>query len=271
MNASSTPGAVVIGGVGEGLGLALSHRFARAGHPVVMLARTQEKLDRFAEQIRASGGAAEGLTVDIRDENEVITVYENVMAVHGNLSAAIFNGGANYRKPILETNSDVFEKVWRLACYGAFVFGREAARHMVPHGRGTILFTGATASMRGSAQFAAFAAAKFGARGNAQSMARELGPRGIYVASIIIDGGIDMPAIHRRYEAMGKTAPTDGLLSPAAIAETYYQIHLQQRTAWTMETEVRPYCETFRIRPGWLECPRLTPFSNTGPAGFNGA
>ena len=175
----------------------------------------------------------------------MITVFENVMARHGTLAVAIFNGGANHRKPILEITGDVFEKVWRLACYGAFVFGREAARHMVPQGRGTILFTGATASMRGGAQFAAFAAAKFGTRAIAQSMARELGPKGIHVASVIIDGGIDMPAIHRRYEAMGKTAPPDGLLRPAAIAETYYQIHAQQRSAWTMETEVRPYCETF--------------------------
>jgi NAD(P)-dependent dehydrogenase (short-subunit alcohol dehydrogenase family) len=240
-----TDGAVVIGGVGEGLGLALAHRFARAGHSVVMLARTQEKLDRFAEQIRAEGGEAEGLTADIRDEKQMIAVFENVMARHGTIAVAIFNGGANHRKPILEITGDVFEKVWRLACYGAFVFGREAARHMVPHGRGTILFTGATASMRGGAQFAAFAAAKFGARAIAQSMARELGPKGIHVASVIIDGGIDMPAIHRRYEAMGKTAPPDGLLSPSAIAETYYQIHAQQRSAWTMETEVRPYCEAF--------------------------
>jgi NAD(P)-dependent dehydrogenase (short-subunit alcohol dehydrogenase family) len=245
MNASSSPGAVVIGGVGEGLGLALSRRFARAGHPVVMLARTQEKLDRFAEQIDADGGEAEGLAADIRDEGRMTTVFENVMARHRTLATAIFNGGANHRKPILEISGDVFEKVWRLACYGAFVFGREAARHMVPQGHGTILFTGATASMRGGAQFAAFAAAKFGSRAIAQSMARELGPKGIHVASVIIDGGIDMPAIHRRYEAMGKTAPPDGLLSPAAIAETYYQIHAQQRSAWTMETEVRPYCERF--------------------------
>jgi len=245
MNASPASGAVVIGGVGEGLGLALSHRFARAGHPVVMLARTPEKLDRFAAQIRAGGGAAEGLPADIRDEIQMITVFEDVMARHGSLAAAIFNGGANYRKSILETSGEVFEKVWRLACYGAFIFGREAARHMVPLGHGTILFTGATASMRGGAHFAAFAAAKFGARAIAQSMARELGPRGIHVASAIIDGGIDMPAIHRRYAALGKTAAADALLDPAAIAETYYQIHLQPRSAWTMETEVRPYCETF--------------------------
>jgi NAD(P)-dependent dehydrogenase (short-subunit alcohol dehydrogenase family) len=146
---------------------------------------------------------------------------------------------------VLEITGDVFEKVWRLACFGAFVFGREAARHMVPHSAGTILFTGATASLRGGAQFAAFAAAKFGARAIAQSMARELGPKGIQVASVMIDGGIDMPAIRRRYEAAGKTVAPDLLLNPAAIAETYYQIHKQHRSAWTMETEVRPYCEPF--------------------------
>jgi len=245
MSSSLSPGVVVIGGVGEGLGFALSARFARAGHPVVMLARTQDKLDRFAEQIRGDGGTALGLAVDVRDEHQIITAFEQVVDRHGRLAAAIFNAGANHRKPALEITGDVFEKVWRLACFGAFVFGREAARHMLPNGAGTILFTGATASLRGGPQFAAFAAAKFGARAVAQSLAREFGPKGIHVASVVIDGGIDMPAIHRRYEAMGKTAPPDGLLNAHAIAETYFQIHTQHRSAWTMETEVRPYCETF--------------------------
>ena len=245
MSTSPSPGAAVIGGVGEGLGLALAARFARAGHPVVMLARTQDKLDRFADAIRGEGGIASGLATDVRDEDKMIAAFEHVVERHGVIAAAIFNAGANHRKPVLEITGDVFEKVWRLACFGAFVFGREAARHMVPHGAGTILFTGATASLRGGAQFAAFAAAKFGARAIAQSMARELGPRGIHVASIMIDGGIDMPASHRRYEAAGKTAPPDGLLSPSVIAETYFQIHQQHRSAWTMETEVRPYCEPF--------------------------
>ncbi len=241
----------VIGGVGEGLGLALSQRFARAGHSVVMLARTQEKLDRFAEQIRADGGKGEGMTADIRDEQQMIAVFENVLARHGTLTAAIFNGGANHRKPILgnirrrlRRKSGALGLLWRGSCYS----DERRPRHMVPQGHGTILFTGATASIarRRAPVLAAFAAAKFGARAvAAKSMARELGPKGIHVASIIIDGGIDMPAIHRRYEAMGKTAPPDGLLSAAAIAETYYQIHAQQRSAWTMETEVRPYCETF--------------------------
>jgi len=245
MSSSLSRGVVVIGGVGEGLGFALSTRFARAGHPVVMLARTQDKLDQFAERIRGDGGTALGLAVDVRDEQQVIAAFEQAVDRHGKLAVGIFNAGANHRKPALEITGDMFEKVWRLACFGAFVFGREAARHMLPHGAGTILFTGATVSLRGGAQFAAFAAAKFGARAVAQSLAREFGPKGIHVASVVIDGGIDMPAIHRRYEAMGKTAPPDGLLNAHAIAETYFQIHAQHRSAWTMETEVRPYCETF--------------------------
>jgi NAD(P)-dependent dehydrogenase (short-subunit alcohol dehydrogenase family) len=245
MSTSSSLGAVVIGGVGEGLGFALAARFARAGHPVVMLARTQDKLDGFADTIRREGGTASGLATDVRDENKIKAVFEHVVEHHGLLAAAIFNAGANHRGPVLEITGDMFEKVWRLACFGAFVFGREAARHMVPRGIGTILFTGATASLRGGAQFAAFAAAKFGTRAIAQSMARELGPKGIHVASVMIDGGIDMPAIHRRYQAAGKTPPPDGLLSPAAIAEAYFQIHQQHRSAWTMETEIRPYCEPF--------------------------
>ena len=245
MSTSPSPGAVVIGGVGEGLGFALAARFARAGHPVVMLARTQAKLDRFADTIRGAGGLASGLATDVRDENKIKAVFEHVVERHGVLAAAVFNAGANHRAPVLEITGAMFEKVWRLASFAAFVFGREAARHMVQRGAGTILFTGATASLRGGAQFAAFAAAKFGARAIAQSMARELGPKGIHVASVMIDGGIDMPAIHRRYEAAGKTAPSDGLLNPTAIAETYYHIHQQPRSAWTMETEIRPYCEPF--------------------------
>lgn len=238
-------GAAIIGGVGEGLGFALSTRLARAGYPVIMLARTQEKLDEFADKIREDGGTATGLATDVRDEKQVVAAFEQAVQRHGTLAVAVFNAGANHRKPLLEITGDMFEKVWRLACFGAFVFGREAARHMVPRGEGTILFTGATASVRGGAQFAAFAAAKFGVRAIAQSMARELGPRGIHVASVIIDGGIDMPAMHRRYEAAGKVAEPGGLLSPDAVAEAYFQIHSQHRSAWTMEADLRPYCETF--------------------------
>ena len=191
------------------------------------------------------GGSAIGLPTDVRDEQQVIGAFEQAVARYGHVSAAIFNAGANHRSPILEITGEMFEKVWRLGCFAGFVFGREAARHMVPRGEGTILFTGATASIRGGAQFAAFASAKFGIRAIAQSMARELGPKGVHVASVVIDGGIDMPAIHRRYAAAGRAVTEDSLLKPDAIAETYWQIHAQHRTAWTMETEVRPFAETF--------------------------
>lgn len=242
---SGLPGAVVIGGVGEGLGLALATRFAAAGHPIVMLARSAERLAAFEQKIAAAGGKAWGHPTDVRDEQQVTALFENVAAEHGRIDAAIYNAVAQHRKPLLEISGDTFEKVWRLGCFGAFVFGREAVRHMLPHRQGTIIFTGATASVRGGANFAAFAAAKFGTRAVAQSMAREFGPQGIHIASVVIDGGIDMPEIHRRYAASGRTAPEDGLLAPSAIAETYYQIHRQHRSAWTMETEVRPYCEKF--------------------------
>jgi len=238
-------GAVVVGGVGEGLGFAVSSRFAEAGHPVVMLARSAENLEPLSRQIQGQGGTAVGRPIDLRDEEQVVAALQETQNKFGRIDAAIYNAGAQHRKPMLEISGSTFEKVWRLGCFGAFVFGREAVRHMLPAGRGTVLFTGATASMRGGAEFAAFAAAKFGVRAIAQSMAREFGPRGIHVASIAIDGGIDMPAIHRRYAAAGKSIDREGLLSPAAIAETYYQIHMQHRSAWINETELRPFGEKF--------------------------
>ena len=244
-NSAKAKGAVIVGGVGEGLGFAVSARFAAAGHPVVMLARSAEKLEQLARRIGERGGTAVGRATDLREEEQIVTAFEEVHSLYGRIDAAIYNAGAQHRKPLLEVTGTTFEKVWRLGCFGAFVFGREAVRHMLPQGRGTVLFTGATASMRGGPQFAAFAAAKFGVRAIAQSMAREFGPQGIHVASVVIDGGIDMPAIHQRYAAAGRAISEDSLLSPAAIAETYYQIHVQHRSAWTNETELRPFKETF--------------------------
>jgi NAD(P)-dependent dehydrogenase (short-subunit alcohol dehydrogenase family) len=238
-------GAVVVGGVGEGLGFALAARFAAAGHPVVMLARSAERLGVFAQKIAASGGIAQGRAIDLREEEQVNALFDDVATEFGNIDAAIYNAGAQHRKPLLEITGLAFEKVWRLACFGAFVFGREAVRHMLPQGNGTIIFTGATASVRGGPAFAAFAAAKFGERAVAQSMAREFGPQGIHIASVIIDGGIDMPEIRRRYAAAGKVITEDALMAPSAIAETYYQIHRQHRSAWTNETELRPFAEKF--------------------------
>jgi NAD(P)-dependent dehydrogenase (short-subunit alcohol dehydrogenase family) len=158
---------------------------------------------------------------------------------------AVFNAGANFRSSILDTPAEMFEKIWRLGCYAGFLFGREAARRMMPRGRGTILFTGATASMRGSAQFAAFAAAKGGLRQVAQSMARELGPRNIHVAHVVIDGVIDNRRSRERMADYVKSLPADGLLATDAIAELFWQIHVQPRSAWTFEADLRPWAERF--------------------------
>jgi NAD(P)-dependent dehydrogenase (short-subunit alcohol dehydrogenase family) len=238
-------GSAVVAGVGEGLGSAVARRFAAAGYNAVMWARSEDKVKGYAEQIRAKGGQATGMKVDVRVEQEVTDAFVRIEREHGPVEVAVFNAGAQHRKPLLEISADQFEKVWRLGCLGGFVFGREAIRHMLPRKRGTVLYTGATSALRGGANFAAFAATKFGLRAVAQSMAREFGPQGIHVATVIVDGAIDMPAIHQRFGDRIKDLPPDGLLNPDAIAQTYFQLHQQQRSAWSLEVDVRPYCEKF--------------------------
>lgn len=240
-----TKGIAVVAGVGEGLGSAIARRFAAGGCKTVMWARNDEKLNGYAERIQAGGGEALGMKVDVRVEQEVVDAMARIEREHGAIEAAIFNAGAQHRKPLLEITADQFEKVWRLGCLGGFVFGREAVRHMLPRGRGSVLFTGATSALRGGANFAAFAATKFGLRAVAQSMAREFGPGGIHVATVIVDGAVDMPAIHQRFGESLKNLPPDGLLNTDAVAETYFQLHRQQRSAWSHEVDVRPYCEKF--------------------------
>jgi NAD(P)-dependent dehydrogenase (short-subunit alcohol dehydrogenase family) len=174
----------------------------------------------------------------------VIALFDRVEK-RGAVEVAIFNAGANFRASILDTPAEMFEKVWRLGCYAGFLFGREAARRMVARGKGTILFTGATASVRGAAQFAAFAAAKGGLRQVAQSMARELGPKGIHVAHVVIDGMIDNRRTRERMAERVSDLALDGMLATDAIAELYWQIHAQPRSAWTFEADVRPWAEKF--------------------------
>src|SRR6185503_19973722 len=200
-------GIALVGGAGEGLGAALGRRFAKGGYDVLLSSRSQ------------------GERADLREESEVVDLFDRVEK-HGPIEVAVFNPGANFRAPIAESPAEMFEKVWRLSCYAGFLFGREAARRMLTRGKGTILFTCATASMRGAAQFAAFAAAKGGLRQVAQSMARELGPKSIHVAHVVIDGVI------------ARKGPQDGMLSTDAIAELFWQIHAQPRSAWTFEADV---------------------------------
>lgn len=200
----------LIGGAGEGLGAALGRRFSNT-YEVVLSSRTQ------------------GERADLREESQVIELFDRVEK-RGPIEVAIFNAGANFRASIVDTPAEMFEKVWRLGCYAGFLFGREAARRMVARGKGTILFTGATASIRGSANFAAFAAAKGGLRQVAQSMARELGPKGIHVGHVVIDGRI---------------GHGDNMLAPDAIADLYWQLHAQPRSAWAFEADLRPWSEKF--------------------------
>jgi NAD(P)-dependent dehydrogenase (short-subunit alcohol dehydrogenase family) len=211
----------------------------------VLVARSANRLARIAGEIESAGGRGIARVADLREESAVAKLFDDVEAEVGPIGVAVFNTGANYRASILDTPADMFDKIWRLGCYAGFLVGREAARHMVPRGQGTILFTGATASLRGAAQFAAFAAAKGGLRQVAQSMARELGPQGIHVASVIIDGMIDSQRVRERFPERVAQLPEDGMLKPAEIAEIYYQLHAQPRSAWSFEVDLRPYAERF--------------------------
>jgi NAD(P)-dependent dehydrogenase (short-subunit alcohol dehydrogenase family) len=235
---SVTPIALV-GGAGVGLGAALGRRFAAAGFRTCLASRS---LDRLEQLVQPFNGLAE--PCDLREEGEVIALFDR-LEKQGPVQVAVFNAGANWRGSILDTPADLFEKVWRLACYAGFLFGREAARRMVPRGRGTILFTGATASVRGSSQFAAFAAAKGGLRQVAQSMARELGPKGIHVAHVVVDGLIDNPRTRERMGGRVKDLPEDGMMATDALAELFFQLHAQPRNAWTFEADARPWAEKF--------------------------
>jgi len=239
------PNVALVADVGDGLGGAVARRFARAGHPTVLVARNAERLARIAGEIAQAGGRGIAYVADLREEAAVAKLFDDVEAEIGPIDVAVFNTGANYRASILDTPADMFEKVWRLGCYAGFLVGREAARHMVPRGQGTIIFTGATASVRGAAHFAAFAAAKGGLRQVAQAMARELGAQGIHVASVIIDGMIDSPRVRERFAERIAELPPNGVLAPADIAEVYWQLHEQPRSAWSFEVDVRPWAEKF--------------------------
>jgi NAD(P)-dependent dehydrogenase (short-subunit alcohol dehydrogenase family) len=237
---------VAVIGAGDFIGAAIARRFAAEGYLVYAGRRNGEKLSPLVAEIEAAGGRCVGLTLDARDEGQVAR-FLNAADAAAPLEVCIFNVGANVNVPILETTERVFRKVWEMACFGGFLAGREAARLMLPRGRGSIFFTGATASLRGGLGFAAFASAKFGLRAVAQSMARELGPQNIHVAHLVIDSGVDTAWVRQmRADRTGGAAPEpDALMAPASIAETYWQLHQQTRDAWTHELDLRPYGERF--------------------------
>ena len=233
-------------GAGDYIGSAIARRFAREGYTVVAGRRNGDKLAALKSEIEAEGGTCVTKAVDARNEEDVKT-FLDLAEETGPLEVCIFNPGANVNFPILETTERVFRKVWEMACYGGFLTGREAARLMLPHGKGTILFTGATASLRGGIGYAAFASAKFGLRAVAQSMARELGPKNIHVAHLLIDGGVDSEAIRKRMRSrMGDAVdslPPNTLIQTKAVAEAFWALHVQPPHGWTHELDLRTSIE----------------------------
>jgi NAD(P)-dependent dehydrogenase (short-subunit alcohol dehydrogenase family) len=240
-------GSVAIVGAGDFIGAAIARRFATGGYAVHGGRRQGDKLDPLAEEIGAAGGRFTGHTLDARNE-ESVAQFLAAADAEAPLELCIFNVGANVRFPLVDTTERVFRKVWEMACYGGFLTGREAARRMLVHGRGSIMFTGATASLRGGSGYAAFASAKAGLRALAQSMARELGPQNIHVAHLVIDAGVDTAFVRERLAAAhGADAeiPAGALMEPSSIAETYWQLHHQPRDAWTHELDLRPFGENW--------------------------
>lgn len=237
----------VLVGAGDAIGAAVARRFAKGGYTVCICRREAAKSQQLLDELTSAGLKIHAFSVDARQEAEVQALFARIEKEIGPIEVCLFNAGSNVNKPLIETTEKLFFKAWELACYAGFLVGREAARVMVPRGRGTILFTGATASLRGGKGFAAFAAAKFGLRGVAQAMARELGPKNIHVVHLIIDAAVDSEAIHARMKAASgieaRDIPPDSLTKTASIAEAYWFAHQQSRDGWTHELDLRPASE----------------------------
>jgi NAD(P)-dependent dehydrogenase (short-subunit alcohol dehydrogenase family) len=243
------PVAIVFGvGAERGLGAALCRRFAAEGHHVLVAGRTAEKLERVVATIRNQGGSAQAVIVDVTSEADVVHAFDRAFSPEAGLERpdlVVYNAGNNKKLDFRELSAELFENFWRVGCFGGFLVGRESARRMAPLARGTILFTGASGSLRGKPGFAHFAVAKAGLRMISQSMAREFGPLGIHVAHVVIDGGIDGDRLRRgRPDAITERGE-DGLLGIDAIADTYWHLHRQARSAWAQEVDLRPFKETF--------------------------
>jgi|TARA_B110000438_G_C15819544_1_gene653703 NAD(P)-dependent dehydrogenase (short-subunit alcohol dehydrogenase family) len=243
----SNPVCLIVG-AGDYIGAAIARRFAAGGYTVCLGRRNGEKSAALVKEINDSGGQAHGFTLDAREETQIEERFAMIENEIGPLEIVISNPGGNVNFPIRETTERVFYKVWKMACLTGFLSGREAAKYMVPRKKGTILFTGATASVRGGSGFGAFASAKFALRGLAQSMARELGPQNIHVAHLIIDAGVDTAFVKERLEARGinrDELPEDTLMNPKSVGEAYWMLHNQTRDAWTHEMDLRPFAENF--------------------------
>ncbi len=234
---------------GDGIGAAVARRFARGGLHVVIVRRSIENAAALVAEIEEAGGIATVLASDVRDEDEVVELFGHVEREIGTIEVCVYNGGANTAVPLVETSGKLFRKVWELGCFGAFLAAREAAKVMLPRGRGTILFSGATSGIRGKSTYTAFSAAKFGMRSIAESAAKELGPQGIHVAHLMIDGGIESADIARlfreRADVDTSKLPEDTLMNPDDLAEAYWFLYNQPRNCWTNELNLRSH------RTGW--------------------
>jgi len=238
--------AVVVGASARaGTGGALARRFAHEGLHTFIAGRTEEKIAALADDIRGAGGTATPVVTDTTDPSQVSALLDRAQREGGSLDLVAYNAGNNRFSPLLDMTDDFFEDVWRLVCFGGFLVGREAARRMVPQGSGSILFTGATASVRARPPFTAFASAKAALRAVAHGMAREFGPQGIHVGHVVIDGGINGDQVNSRFPQFREQRGEDGMLSPEAIADAFWMLHTQHPTAWTLELDLRPYKESF--------------------------
>lgn len=236
------PKVALIIGAGDFLGGAIAWRFSREGYHTV-ITRRRGDLNTVAERIRSDGGKVSAFHSDARDEQQVKTLVEDIEANIGPIAVCVFNVGGNVHFSVQETTSRVYRKVWEMCAFAGFLTAREVSARMLERQRGSIIFTGATASLRGAAGFSAFAGGKHALRALAQSLAREIGPLGVHVAHVVIDGPIDTESTRELFPAWFEQRPADGIMQPDDLAEIYWQLHCQPRTAWTFETDVRTYVE----------------------------
>ncbi len=242
---SDTKTAIVVGvGPEAGLGGALCKRLAREGLHVLVAGRTPDKVETLAAAIRKAGGRATGVATDTTREQDVRDLFDRAEK-EGPLEIVVYNAGNAAMGELHDMEASYFEQVWRVGCFGGFLVGREAVRRMLPRGRGSVIFTGATASMRGKPTTTAFASAKAGLRSLAQSMARAYGPRGIHVAHVVVDGGIAGDKIIQGIPQFAQAMGEDGLVSLDGLADAYWYLHTQQRAAWTHELDIRTFKESF--------------------------
>lgn len=241
----STSTALVVGvGASAGIGAAVARRFAREGLVVFVMGRTRDRLDDVVVEIEQAGGRARAIVGDATSPEEVANAFSACRAA-GPIAAAVFNAGGNRPRALIESDPAFFEEMWRVGCFAGHLFALEAVKEMAPESSGTVIFTGASASLRGRAGFEAFASAKAGLRAVAQSTAREYASKGLHIAHVVIDGGVDGERVNTRFPDAKAQRPSDGLLSLDAVAEAYWQLHVQHRSAWTHELDLRPWCETF--------------------------